>query len=135
MENETKQNETIKFNDINFKKEYSIELFKNYLKELLTNKYKVYINNDNNNISYAYIVKNNNIAYIQLSNFFGLSFSSSYKPSKNNGTGARMFNEITKPTLNHIDRTFNHSFGKVEFWKDWEEFQKKAYFKYLEVIL
>ena len=112
-----------------------------FTQALLNNGYKVYVADQTKDIykntTYFYVVKGNNICYVEAEYFSGLKFSSVYMGGRSQGSGAVVYKEVIKPTLKHIDNSFNKSYGKVEYWKSWEQYteRNKQFNPYVEVRL
>lgn len=79
-----------------------------FINELKENGFSVYTSDNKENISYCYFVKNNKIGYCEYNDFGYYSFGTVHKPCKEAGTGFRIHDEITEPTIDHVKDCFIH---------------------------
>ena len=127
--------------------EFKDELLREYAEKLLINGFRVFVSAKeffpNQKKTYYYVVKDNNIGYVQLDYFGGLDFSTVNKPSKNHGTGYRINEEgHYKPTIKDAEDTFllkpawAHGSGKdIIKYKSWIDYANNTALKYDEVFL
>lgn len=109
-----------------------LELFNEYVTLLKENGFKLYTSvSEGEKPSWAHIVKDDNIGYIQCAYFGGISFSTEHKPNKNCGTGFGLTeNGIYNPTVKDAERTFiiaphwakPQDIQQVVKYKGWEDY-------------
>lgn len=101
--------------------DYSSLEMKNLICEMLNNGFRIITSTNNKKINWFKFSKNNKLGYTQENRSGGFSFSVSYKPSREFGTGWIKFDEIYLPTVKHAEETLRCQYAGIEY-KDLNEF-------------
>ena len=90
----------------------------------------------NNDSYFKYMMPDNSFGYVQTDSFIGLTLASVYKPSKENGTGAR-YPLKSKYTNDDILAASHYRLcpdNKIQTYKDLKDFLKSYYFVFNATI-
>ena len=113
------------------------ETLHKYILKLLNNGFKVYCNKQEEEITYIFFEKNNNIGNCQSELFSGLKFSTVHKPNRVCGTGYGLDKEIHNPTIKDAEETFINKppwasssdmehIKKYASWEDYKNFPQNC---------